>query len=126
MTSSPHQVGDVMTRAVVAVGRETLFKDIVERIGRGRISALPVLEGDGRVVGIVSEAGLLPKEEFRDSDPDGHPAVVPVNYDVIDGAIVFRTAPGSVTASVVDEEVAFEVDRVDEARSMGWSVLAVG
>lgn len=78
------------------------------------------------MVGIVSEADLLPKEEFRDSDPDGHPAVVPVNYDVIDGAIVFRTAPGSVTASVVDEEVAFEVDRVDEARSMGWSVLAVG
>ncbi|MER7182225.1 DUF1918 domain-containing protein [Streptomyces hyaluromycini] len=60
------------------------------------------------------------------STPDGHPAVVPVNYDVIDGAIVFRTAPESVTASVVDEEVAFEVDRVDEGRSVGWSVLAVG
>ncbi|MFD4605934.1 DUF1918 domain-containing protein [Streptomyces sp. NPDC058464] len=60
------------------------------------------------------------------STPDGHPAVVPVNYDVVDGAIVFRTAPESVTASVVDEEVAFEVDRVDEVRSVGWSVLAVG
>ncbi|WP_217550147.1 CBS domain-containing protein [Streptomyces sp. GbtcB6] len=70
MTSSPHQVGDVMTRAVVAVGREALFKDIVERMDGGRISALPVLEGDGRVVGVVSEADLLPKEEFRDSDPD--------------------------------------------------------
>ena len=35
-----------------------------------KVSALPVLEGEGRVVGVVSEADLLPKEEFRDSDPD--------------------------------------------------------
>ncbi|MEU8712474.1 pyridoxamine 5'-phosphate oxidase family protein [Streptomyces sp. NPDC048663] len=60
------------------------------------------------------------------STPDGRPAVVPVNYDVVDGAIVFRTAPDSVTALTVDEEVAFEVDHVDEALGEGWSVLAVG
>ncbi|MFI1289941.1 CBS domain-containing protein [Streptomyces sp. NPDC020792] len=70
MHSSPHQVGDVMTRAVVAVGREAPFKDIVERMEQWKVSALPVLEGDGRVIGVVSEADLLPKEEFRDSDPD--------------------------------------------------------
>ncbi|OLZ63181.1 hypothetical protein AV521_39985, partial [Streptomyces sp. IMTB 2501] len=33
------------------------------------VSALPVIEGEGRVVGVVSEADLLPKEELRD-DPD--------------------------------------------------------
>ncbi|MGY5052189.1 DUF1918 domain-containing protein [Streptomyces sp. 900105755] len=60
------------------------------------------------------------------STPEGHPAVVPVNYDVVDGAIVFRSMPGSVTAAVVDEEVAFEVDRLDEEMSVGWSVLALG
>ncbi|MFB7324749.1 CBS domain-containing protein [Streptomyces sp. NPDC056190] len=70
MHSSPHRVGDVMTRAVVAVGRKALFKDIVERMEQWKVSALPVLEGDGRVIGVVSEADLLPKEEFRDSDPD--------------------------------------------------------
>ncbi|NJP50191.1 DUF1918 domain-containing protein [Streptomyces sp. SBST2-5] len=57
--------------------------------------------------------------------PDG-PAVVPVNYDVVDGAIVFRTAPHSVPARAVGSEVAFEVDHLDEAMSQGWSVLAVG
>jgi len=66
----PSRVSDVMTRAVVAVGRTARFKDIVERMERWKVSALPVLEGDGRVVGVVSEADLLPKEEFRDSDPD--------------------------------------------------------
>ncbi|MFH9980084.1 CBS domain-containing protein [Streptomyces sp. NPDC017179] len=70
MHNSPHRVGDVMTRAVVAVGRKALFKDIVERMEQWGVSALPVLEGDGRVIGVVSEADLLPKEEFRDDDPD--------------------------------------------------------
>ncbi|MGW1911566.1 CBS domain-containing protein [Streptomyces sp. NPDC002076] len=70
MDSSPHRVSDVMTRAVVAVGRKAPFKDIVERMDQWRVSALPVLEGDGRVVGVVSEADLLLKEEFRNSDPD--------------------------------------------------------
>ncbi|MFE6828480.1 pyridoxamine 5'-phosphate oxidase family protein [Streptomyces sp. NPDC057690] len=57
---------------------------------------------------------------------DGRPAVVPVNYDVVDDAIVFRTAPNSTPAAAVGTEVAFEVDHMDEALSRGWSVLAVG
>ncbi|WBO68635.1 CBS domain-containing protein [Streptomyces camelliae] len=70
MESSPHHVCDVMTHAVVAVGRKAQFKDMVERMEQWQVSALPVLEGDGRVIGLVSEADLLPKEEFRGSDPD--------------------------------------------------------
>ncbi|MEU9166657.1 pyridoxamine 5'-phosphate oxidase family protein [Streptomyces sp. NPDC048420] len=60
------------------------------------------------------------------SAPDGRPAVVPVNYDVVDDAIVFRTAPDSTPAAAVGAEVAFEVDHMDEALSQGWSVLVVG
>lgn len=59
------------------------------------------------------------------STPDG-PAVIPVNYEVVDDAIVFRTAPDSAPAGAVGTDVAFEVDHVDEAMSQGWSVLAVG
>jgi nitroimidazol reductase NimA-like FMN-containing flavoprotein (pyridoxamine 5'-phosphate oxidase superfamily) len=57
---------------------------------------------------------------------DGCPAVVPVNYDVLDDAIVFRTAPASTPAAAAGTEVAFEVDHMDEAMSRGWSVLVVG
>ncbi|WP_435210401.1 pyridoxamine 5'-phosphate oxidase family protein [Streptomyces sp. bgisy034] len=57
---------------------------------------------------------------------DGRPAVVPVNYEVVDDTIMFRTAPDSVSAAAVGTDVAFEVDHVDEALSQGWSVLAVG
>ncbi|WP_329140816.1 helix-turn-helix domain-containing protein [Streptomyces sp. NBC_00670] len=54
------------------------------------------------------------------------PVVVPVNYSVVDGSIVFRTAPGTTPALAVGSRVAFEVDRVDEALSEGWSVLVRG
>ncbi|WP_033309939.1 CBS domain-containing protein [Streptomyces iakyrus] len=70
MHGSPHIVGDVMTHTVVAVGRDAAFKDIVEVMEEWKVSALPVLEGEARVIGVVSEEDLLPKEEFRDSDPD--------------------------------------------------------
>jgi len=59
------------------------------------------------------------------STPDG-PAVVPVNYQVIDDVIAFRTAPDTLPAAAVGKDVAFEVDHVDDAMSQGWSVLAVG
>ncbi|MEU6200110.1 CBS domain-containing protein [Streptomyces sp. NPDC047061] len=70
MHGSPHTVGDVMTRTPVSVGRDTPFKDVVTLMDRWKVGALPVLEGEGRVVGVVSEADLLFKEEFRDRDPD--------------------------------------------------------
>ncbi|MEU1911346.1 pyridoxamine 5'-phosphate oxidase family protein [Streptomyces massasporeus] len=54
------------------------------------------------------------------------PAVFPVNYDVVDEAIVFRTAPESAPAAAVGNDVAFEVDHVDDALSQGWSVLVTG
>ncbi|MGW8554744.1 CBS domain-containing protein [Streptomyces tubercidicus] len=70
MQNAPHLVSDVMTQTVAAVGREARFKEIVETMERWQVSALPVLAGEGRVIGVVSEADLLPKEEFRESAPD--------------------------------------------------------
>ncbi|MEU3247057.1 CBS domain-containing protein [Streptomyces sp. NPDC006875] len=70
MHGTPHIVSDVMTHTVASIGRRADFKEIVEMMEQWRVSALPVLEGEGRVIGVVSEADLLPKEEFRDSDPD--------------------------------------------------------
>ncbi|MGQ4383885.1 CBS domain-containing protein [Streptomyces sp. SAS_270] len=70
MHGGPRIVSDVMTSTVAAIGRGAAFKEIVRVMQDWKVSALPVLEGEGRVVGVVSEADLLPKEEFRDSDPD--------------------------------------------------------
>ena len=55
------------------------------------------------------------------------PAIFPVNYCVIDGAIVFRTSPGSkLSAAAQGAVVAFEVDDYQVPDRSGWSVLAVG
>lgn len=69
MYASPRTVSDVMTQPVVAVGQDASFKQIVRTMEEWKVSALPVLEGDSRVIGVVSEADLLPKEEFRETDP---------------------------------------------------------
>ncbi|MGW7363516.1 CBS domain-containing protein [Streptomyces sp. NPDC054841] len=66
MPETPHIVSDVMTQTVVAVGRDAPFKEIVRTMEQWKVSALPVLAGESRVIGVVSEADLLPKEEFRD------------------------------------------------------------
>ncbi|MGW4566633.1 helix-turn-helix domain-containing protein [Streptomyces sp. NPDC004561] len=57
---------------------------------------------------------------------DSGPVILPVNYSVVDGAIVFRTSPEGTPALVIGDIVAFEVDRIDDAFSRGWSVLVRG
>jgi nitroimidazol reductase NimA-like FMN-containing flavoprotein (pyridoxamine 5'-phosphate oxidase superfamily) len=61
------------------------------------------------------------------------PAVLPVNYALQDGAIVFRTAEnGPVDEDLrtgiagADYRVAFEIDNIDLAAREGWSVLIHG
>jgi nitroimidazol reductase NimA-like FMN-containing flavoprotein (pyridoxamine 5'-phosphate oxidase superfamily) len=54
------------------------------------------------------------------------PGITPVNYSVIDGAVVFRTVPGTTSAAAAGARVAFEVDHLDEALSQGWSVVVRG
>lgn len=66
MTVHRATVADHMTRSVVAVGPRATFKEIAEALHRYRISAVPVVVGDNRVIGVVSEADLLPKEARRD------------------------------------------------------------
>jgi CBS-domain-containing membrane protein len=53
-----------MTRDVVTVDEETPFKELTQLLADCHISAMPVLDSDARVVGVVSEADLLLKEEF--------------------------------------------------------------
>ncbi|MFF9287092.1 helix-turn-helix domain-containing protein [Streptomyces griseosporeus] len=54
------------------------------------------------------------------------PSIVPVNYSVVDGCVAFRTEPHATPARAAGRRVAFEVDRIDEAFSRGWSVLVRG
>ena len=63
-------VKDLMTTPVVTVGPETPFKEIVARLAEHRVSAVPVVDDSRRVLGVVSEADLLLKEEFPEPEQD--------------------------------------------------------
>jgi uncharacterized protein len=55
------------------------------------------------------------------------PAVRLMNFAVVDGLIVLRTAVGTTVARKVhDAIVAFEADDLDAATSSGWSVVVTG
>ncbi|MDA0634205.1 pyridoxamine 5'-phosphate oxidase family protein [Nonomuraea sp. MCN248] len=61
------------------------------------------------------------------------PTILPVNYRLYEGSIVFRTAHGGAMdrdlrtgLEGVEIVVGFEVDRIDEVRREGWSVLVQG
>jgi hypothetical protein len=63
---------------------------------------------------------------FLFSEPRG-PAAVPVNYRMLGGDIVFRTAADSSLAGAAgQQQVSFEVDHLDGALGEGWSVLVTG
>jgi nitroimidazol reductase NimA-like FMN-containing flavoprotein (pyridoxamine 5'-phosphate oxidase superfamily) len=61
------------------------------------------------------------------------PAVLPVNYELLGGAIVFRAAEhGPLDEDLrtgitgADYKVAFEIDDIDTGARQGWSVLVQG
>jgi len=61
-------VATVMTRELVVAHPATPYKELVELLRSHNINAMPVVDEQGRLVGIVSEADLALKEEQRPSD----------------------------------------------------------
>jgi len=55
---------DVMVRDVVTVGPETEVAEAVALLVKHDISALPVVDSDDNLIGILSEADLLEREEL--------------------------------------------------------------
>ncbi|HVA03231.1 MAG TPA: pyridoxamine 5'-phosphate oxidase family protein [Acidimicrobiales bacterium] len=77
-------------------------------------AACLALLGDGGIGRVAVSIGAVP-------------AVFPVNFAMLDGHVVFRTAEATGLPSAVrDAVVAFEADDFDPLSQRGWSVLVVG
>lgn len=63
------KVSDVMTTEVITAALDTPFKELATMIGYSGVGALPVLDLQGRVVGVVTELDLLRKQEWQE-DPE--------------------------------------------------------
>ena len=58
------RVRDVMTTPAITVSPETPFPELVDRLLSHGVSGLPVVDTSGVMVGIVTEADLVPKEAY--------------------------------------------------------------
>ena len=82
----------------------------LEVLGRGECEQLLATQSVGRV-------GLS----------GARPGVFPVLYALLDGNVVFRTAPGEkLIAAALCREVVFEIDAYDLETHSGWSVNVLG
>jgi CBS domain-containing protein len=55
-------VRDVMATRAVTVRKNASFKEMIVQMRKSRVSALPVVDDEGRVIGVVSQADMLDKE----------------------------------------------------------------
>jgi uncharacterized protein len=93
-------------------------------------------EPEGRLVELTREECLRRLVEgaagigrIAVAAPGWPPVIRPVNYgfDEASQSIVFRSARGSkLTALLLAEQVAFEVDGAQEGERLGWSVVVIG
>lgn len=58
-------VAEVMTRPVRSAGPDAGFEELVRALAEHRIRVLPIVDPDGRLLGVVSEADLMPVVEHR-------------------------------------------------------------
>ena len=72
--TDPHHIPtarDVMTHSLVTLDGETSIFDAIRRLIANRISGAPVLDAEGRMVGMLSELdclGILASDQFHADD----------------------------------------------------------
>lgn len=62
------QARDIMTRSIIAVSAEDTVQQLARVLTEGGVSGAPVVDADGELVGIVSEADVISKRGSRVRD----------------------------------------------------------
>ncbi|WP_086824069.1 HPP family protein [Allokutzneria sp. NRRL B-24872] len=88
---------DIMTNPVICVHPETSVREAAEVLTKHRFAALPVIDDDSRLIGIVAEADLL--RDRIPSDPRAH--IWRPEGDTVDGEPAPGTVGGVMTTTVV-------------------------
>lgn len=56
----------------------------------------------------------------------GKPRILPLNYDLHQGSVVFRIGYGDLLDAIHNRDVEFEADNADADAHVGWSVIVHG
>lgn len=62
-------VADVMSSEVLTVRKDTPLKEAIQILAENKISALPVVEESGKLVGVLSEGDLMWQESGVETPP---------------------------------------------------------
>jgi len=62
------KVKEIMSQPVVSIGPDILVKDAAAMLAERNISGVPVVDADGRVIGIFSEADVLKSIKTQKKD----------------------------------------------------------
>jgi CBS domain-containing protein len=65
------RVRDAMTKNVVSVSPKTTIADALDIMVRSHISGMPVIDGEGRLVGMISEGDFLRRSELGTAKSGG-------------------------------------------------------
>ena len=116
------KVAEVMTTEVVTAGLTTPYKRVVEMLIEHAISAVPVVNEHGRLVGLVSEADLVDKEAYGDRPR----RLVTVLHDSVFGPsseVVRRAA--ALTASGLMSEAPATAHPTEDVAAVARRMLAL-
>src|ERR1035437_7648747 len=90
-------VREIMTSPAYSVHEDASLEEALKLMATARVTGLPVVDGGGRVVGIISEADLL--KEDLEPDPRAHarPARQPTESILTGRGQPQRRHPGTVS-----------------------------
>jgi CBS domain-containing protein len=91
----------LMTKHVVTASPDTPLKRVARMLTRYRISGVPVCDDDGKVLGVVTEADILCKEQGLSPEPGGLLGWLFEKADAEGSRILARTAAEAMTAPPV-------------------------
>ena len=77
-------VADIMERDPVRVGRDDSVEDVIRTLREHELPGVPVVDGSGTLVGIVTENDLI----LRDEEADLH---LPHHLDIMGGVIYLES-----------------------------------
>ena len=86
------RVVDLMTTDVIRVSPDTRIKEAARLMFRHRVSGLPVVDADGTLSGIITEADFLRMEVARNEADEPQP--VETVGQVMSGGVGIRSGAG--------------------------------
>jgi CBS domain-containing protein len=115
------KIEDIMSSDVLTVSGDTPLKDVARMLTSKRISGVPVCDADGAVLGVVTEADILRKEQGYSPEPGGLLGWLFEKADAEGARLLARTASEAMTApalTIAPDASVFDAARVMTTRGI--------